>query len=94
LPIILTAVMERWPHEARRTNPITVIKDPGPGIVNIEPGGSVSGDIRLGDEFDHFAETLKKGNIIVLWSYQLETADHIESDRVAGWIQMSTSPPN
>jgi hypothetical protein len=86
LPIILAAAQERWPHEALHPNPVTVIKDPGPGIVTIASGQSVEGDIRLTDEFDRFAETLKKESVVVLWSYQLTTSDGRMSARMGGAI--------
>jgi hypothetical protein len=89
LPIILSAAQERWPHDVLGRNPIIVIKDPGPGIVSIAPGESINGDIRLADEFDHFAETLEKENIVVLWSYQLTTVDNRVSKWIGGSIEIS-----
>lgn len=57
-----------------------------PDAVTIPLGKSVSGSLDLTREFPDLNRTLKSREIIVFWSYQLETDDKVRLPRVNGSI--------
>lgn len=67
-----------------RTPPI--ISDPIPGAPTLlRKGEEIKGTIELTDRFPQLSSTLKVTEVIVFWSYQLETAMGEKLERIAGW---------
>lgn len=57
-----------------------------PEIVTIGPGKKLSGVLELRREFPSLINELTKRDVIVFWSYELETTEGSRSERSAGSI--------
>jgi hypothetical protein len=63
---------------------IAPIDDPGPGRIEIRPGESLSGTIRVDRRFKRFLPTVAKTNLIVFWSYELTPISAPSFQRLSG----------
>lgn len=91
--ITLLAVGEN----ARYEQPLPLvfpIDDPLPGEVDIKPGETIVGTIRLDYVFKEIQSRLQRGPVLVLWSYRLETVDGRRSPRLGGYIRVARAPPS
>lgn len=71
------------------------IADPMPGEVVIKPRASISGEIHLDYFFKDIRPALmKKGPVMILWTYQLKATDGRLSNRVTGYILMKSPGSN
>ena len=80
--MVVTAVEEKRP-----SSPLKVgfpIEDPLFNAIVIPARGAISGTIDLRDYFPDLSESLKRGKVIVMWSYRLRTEDGRHAERQYG----------
>ena len=79
---MVIAVEEKRPHQPLRAG--YPVDDPLFNSVTIPSSAAVSGSIDLRDFLPDLSQSLKKGKVIVMWSYRLTTTDGRESERLFG----------
>jgi hypothetical protein len=62
------------------------IDDPGPATMALKPGDLLQGEIDLLKRFAGLAAALRKGDVIIFWSYQLWPIFTEPLPRVGGWL--------
>jgi hypothetical protein len=62
------------------------VDDPTTGTIVIQPGETLTGQLSLVKQFPDFAEAIKNRDVIVFWSYQLQTIDGDSLPRTAGYV--------
>lgn len=67
----------------RRSLPV---EDPSPEIIVVKPGSILQGRVDLSRQFPSFSADARSEEIVVFWTYRLETEDGVSSNRVAGWL--------
>jgi hypothetical protein len=58
--------------------------------VLIAPGQSISGTVRVSDYVEKIDQELRKGELLVLWSYQPKTRDGVIFKRRTGHFELNT----
>jgi len=84
--MIIVGVKLTGLNEILSSSPI--IDDPGPERVVIRPGETISGEVSLVHRFANLRDVAEKTDILLLWSYQLQTTDKQKSERLGGWVQI------
>jgi hypothetical protein len=74
------------PPNAQPLELVFPIDDPSVDEVEVKPGESLTGTIRLSMFFRAVGTALEKASVTVLWSYQLRTVDDKLSQRIAGQV--------
>lgn len=62
------------------------VDDPGPDMITILPGGSVTGVLHLNSRFRGFAEALKRADVVVWWMYRPYGRQPLNSDPLIGGV--------
>jgi len=65
------------------------VVDPG-GLkeIQMQPGEMLRGTISLNERFNTLSQDVKKRDIIIFWTYQLETVNGTKLDRLGGWLMI------
>jgi hypothetical protein len=63
----------------------SLIDDPGPGTLAIQPGAELRGQISLVDAFPDFLEAQSEHDLVVFWTWQAEPVDAAPLPRQGGW---------
>lgn len=84
--MIVAAVKLTGTNEALTNTPI--IDDPPPGDITIGPGQTVTGEIDLAERFHQSWQDARGKPLLILWSYQLQSADGRASNRITGSLEM------
>jgi hypothetical protein len=71
-------------------NQLRAMVDPVLGFSEIEPGKALQYDVPVDELYRELALELKrrKSDIVLFWTYQLETANSKRSERVGGWLML------
>ena len=69
-----------------------VVDDSLPDTVEIPAGASLEGDIFLERRFPSLATALRKGSVIVFWSFEIRTAGETPLQRQAGGVVLRPVP--
>jgi hypothetical protein len=64
----------------------TPVDDPIVGTVTIQPGETLSGKIELDRHFPGLAGAIGQRDVVVFWTYQLQTVDGAGLPRQGGWV--------
>jgi hypothetical protein len=66
------------------------IDDPGPAIITWDPGVELKGQVVLNDRFADLSKALQEADVLVFWSYRLQSVDAIavEFERDGGWLSI------
>jgi hypothetical protein len=73
-------------------SPLLPIDDSGPGTIRIRAGESREGRISLEERFPTLRESLKKRDLLILWSYQLRPQNDSPFPRVYGGLLIGRQP--
>lgn len=65
------------------------IDDPPPGEVVIGPGQAITGEVDLAMRFHQSWQSARAKPVLVFWSYQLQSSDGRQSNRVSGAVEMT-----
>ena len=70
------------------------IQDPLPFTEEIKPGKSLSGKFYLNMPYPDISEQLKKGDMSIFWSYQMELDGGGLLERAGGWLLIPKTKPS
>lgn len=86
----ITLVAIKLPGGEPIPNQLRAMVDPALGMVEIQPGKAVQYDVPIDELYHELAAELRKGksDIVLFWTYQLETWDSKKSERVGGWLMI------
>jgi hypothetical protein len=73
---------------SRVLDKVDYIDDPGPGITQIKPGQSLTGQIILPKRFPDIVASLKRHDVIVFWTYQVVPVEGVDAPRSIGWVMV------
>jgi hypothetical protein len=62
----------------------SLIDDPGPDTVTVEPNETLAGSISMVERFPRFLDALTEHDIVVFWSYEFQPLDAPPLGRVGG----------
>lgn len=71
-------------------NQMRAMVDPALGPVDLGPGKALEYDVPLDELYRELAVELRKGKgeVVLFWTYQLNTLDSKKSERVGGWLPL------
>ena len=65
------------------------VDDIEPSYVLLRPGAILRGRIDLSEHFPTLKKEVLSREIVVFWTYRLETSRDVRSNRVGGWLSVS-----
>jgi hypothetical protein len=73
-------------------NEMQSIRDPRSGEITLPPGGSEERQVPLESVYPELTAELRKQreDIVLFWTYQLYDSDSGQSERVGGWLRLSS----
>ena len=89
--MVVVGVVLHGTNEVIQAPPL--IDDPGPDSILFRPSETLTGSIKLFDRFPKLEDALGKSDVIVFWSYQLETVDGATSQRFNGTVTLKRATP-